>query len=80
MGSSVGSRLTVRSRFKRFNAPYETQWAVGGSNQSYYRLSPELASAWMELRGADINVPLVAPDVGNALSPEEDEVSPLVDG
>jgi hypothetical protein len=79
-GQLGGFALTVRSRFKRSNAPYETQWAVGRFHQSYYRLSPELASAWKELRGADINVPLVAPDVGDALSPEEDGVSRLVDG
>lgn len=57
-----GFGLTVRARFKRSNPPYENLWAAGGLNQSYYRLSSELAAAWREVRGDGINVPLIPPD------------------
>ncbi len=59
-GQLGGFGLTVRARFKRANPPYDSQWAAGGTNQSYYRLSPGLAQVWREIRGDEIDVPLIA--------------------
>jgi hypothetical protein len=60
-GQLGGFGLTVRARFKRSNPPYDTEWAVDGTNQSYYRFGTELAAAWRELRGSEIDMPMVAP-------------------
>jgi len=44
------------------NPPYESLWAAGGLNQNYYWLGPELAAAWMEVRGDGVNLPVASPD------------------
>jgi len=72
-GQFGGFGLTVRARFRRSNPPYENLWAAGGLNQNYYRLSPELAAAWMEIRGDGINFPVVSPDTPTAPSPSDEE-------
>jgi hypothetical protein len=54
-GQLGGFGLTVRSKFKRINPPYERQWSAGGTNQAYYRMGPELGAAWRQIRGEKIN-------------------------
>jgi hypothetical protein len=36
----------LKRSFHRSNAPFERQWAAGGDQQFYYRLSPEMAELW----------------------------------
>ena len=55
IGQLGGFGLTVRSKFKRINPPYEKQWSAGGTNQAYYRMGPELGAAWRQIRGVMIN-------------------------
>jgi hypothetical protein len=54
-GQLGGFGLTVRSKFRRINPPYERQWSAGGTNQAYYRIGPELAAAWRQIRGEKIH-------------------------
>jgi hypothetical protein len=49
-GDYGGFAITLRRRFNRSNAPYEMNYAVGDTSQQYYRLSPEVAQAWRQLR------------------------------
>jgi len=65
-GQLGGFGLTVRSRFKRSNPPYERKWSADGTNQACYRLAPELAAAWGALRGS-----------GNASGPSTPGDGPL---
>ncbi len=45
-GDYGGFGGTLRRRFSRSNAPFETKWAAGGTSQQYYRVSPALAEMW----------------------------------
>jgi hypothetical protein len=54
-GQLGGFGLTVRSKFRRINPPYEREWSAGGTNQAYYRIGPELAAAWLQIRGEKID-------------------------
>lgn len=54
-GQLGGFGLTVRSKFKRINPPYERQWSAGGTNQAYYRMGQELGAAWRQIRGEKIH-------------------------
>ncbi|MFF3037062.1 hypothetical protein [Arthrobacter citreus] len=49
-GDYGGFSITLRRRFERSNTPYEMNYAVGGTPQQYYRLSPEVAQLWKQLR------------------------------
>lgn len=49
-GDYGGFAITLRRRFNRSNAPYEMNYAVGNTPQQYYRLSPEIAQMWQQLR------------------------------
>jgi hypothetical protein len=51
-GQLGGFGLTVRSRFKRSNPPYEREWSADGLNQACYRLGAELSSLWLQLRAS----------------------------
>ena len=53
-GQLGGFGLTVKSRFKRSNPPFERAWSPDGTNQAAYRMGPELSAAWLQLRGGDI--------------------------
>jgi hypothetical protein len=53
-GQLGGFGLTVRSRFKRINPPYEREWSADGSNQACYKMRPDLGSIWLQLRGEQI--------------------------
>jgi hypothetical protein len=53
-GQLGGFGLTVKSRFKRSNPPYERAWSPDGSNQAAYRMGPELAAAWLKVRGGQV--------------------------
>lgn len=50
-GDTGGFTLSIRKHFQRSNWPYEALWAAGGKPQIYYRLSPELAGTWTQIRG-----------------------------
>lgn len=49
-GDYGGFSITLRRRFDRSNTPYEMNYAVGDIPQQYYRLSPEIAQLWQQLR------------------------------
>lgn len=49
-GDYGGFSITLRRKFYRSNAPYEMNYAVGNTPQQYYRLSPEIAQMWNQLR------------------------------
>ena len=49
-GAMGGLTTLIRGRFKRGNWPIESEWAVGGESQQYYRMSDEIARWW---RGAN---------------------------
>jgi hypothetical protein len=53
-GQLGGFGLTVRTRFKRSNPPFEREWGTDGTNQACYRMGPELSTIWRQLRGDDI--------------------------
>ncbi len=55
-GQLGGFGLTVKSRFKRSNPPFERAWSPDGTNQAAYRMGPELSAAWLQLRGGDIGL------------------------
>lgn len=65
-GQLGGFGLTVRSRFKRSNAPYEREWSPDGNNQAAYRMDDELASFWLELRGETIGGQPISDQDGHA--------------
>jgi hypothetical protein len=50
-GQLGGFGLTVRARFGRSNPPYDREWGAGGGTQAYYTMDPELAAAWLSVRG-----------------------------
>jgi hypothetical protein len=45
-GDAGGLTLTIRARFGRSNWPVEPQWAVGGKQQMYYRMTAAQAAMW----------------------------------
>ena len=45
-GDFGGFGITLKTRFKRSNAPYDDQWAAGDAKEYSYKLSPELAELW----------------------------------
>jgi hypothetical protein len=45
-GDYGGFGVTLRSKFKRSNQPFTMQWAVGGTNQQYYKVTHEQAAMW----------------------------------
>jgi hypothetical protein len=47
-GDFGGFGITVRQRFGRSNAPYETKWNAGGTGEQYYRVSTDIAKMWLE--------------------------------
>ncbi|MBM4414942.1 MAG: hypothetical protein FJ035_01450 [Chloroflexi bacterium] len=47
-GQLAGFGYSVRTRFKRANHPWETQWKAGGENANYYRVAAPTAQAWLE--------------------------------
>ncbi len=53
-GQLGGFGLTVKFRFKRNNPPYERAWSPDGTNQAAYRMGPELAEAWLKVRGGEL--------------------------
>jgi len=53
-GQLGGAGLTVRSRFKRSNPPYEREWSADGLNQACYRTSAEQAQVWCQVRGDEL--------------------------
>lgn len=53
-GDYGGFGVTLRTRFKRSNPPFQVQWAAGGTGQQYYRVDTETAEAWKAAtRGSD---------------------------
>jgi hypothetical protein len=52
-GDYGGFGITLRQRFARSNAPFETKWAAGGTSEQYYRASPEVAEMWLATRLPD---------------------------
>ena len=50
-GDFGGFSITLRRRFGRSNAPYGVSYAAGGLDQQYYRVTPEIADTWRQLRG-----------------------------
>lgn len=50
MGRLAGFGYSVRTRFKRSNAPWTTDWAKGGTQEAYYSVDPETAAAWQRLK------------------------------
>ncbi len=71
-GQLGGFGLTVKSRFKRSNPPYERAWSPDGTNQAAYRMGPELGESWLRLRGVER-----AADTEDAATPS---AGPAVDG
>lgn len=45
-GDYGGFGVTLRTRFRRSNPPFDAQWAAGGPDQMYYKLDPEMAQMW----------------------------------
>lgn len=45
-GDFGGFGVTVRQRFGRSNAPFETKWGAGGTSEQYYRVSADVAQMW----------------------------------
>ncbi len=45
-GQLAGFGYSVRTRFKRRNHPWETEWKAGGENVNYYRLDSATAAKW----------------------------------
>ena len=46
-GDYGGFGVTLRTRFKRSNPPFEMKYGAGGTSQQYYRLSSEMATLWL---------------------------------
>lgn len=55
-GDYGGFGITLIRKFQRSNQPYEMNYGVGGNYIQYYRLTPELAEIWRNLRGLDTSV------------------------
>jgi hypothetical protein len=53
-GDTGGFGITVRRRFSRTNWPFETMWAAGGKQQSYYRMTAAQATMWRAVRGGEL--------------------------
>jgi hypothetical protein len=47
-GDYGGFGITVRQRFGRSNAPFDTKWGAGGTSEQYYRASADVAKMWLE--------------------------------
>jgi hypothetical protein len=50
MGRLAGFGYSVRSRFRRANAPWAAEWARGGVEQAYYCLDEGTAQCWLAIR------------------------------
>ena len=48
-GDLAGLTMTVKRRFDRSNWPFAAEFGAGGEQQSYYRITDDLAVAWREL-------------------------------
>lgn len=46
MGKLAGFGYSVRSRFRRSNMPWTTEWNAGGGHQQYYKVDQETAEKW----------------------------------
>jgi hypothetical protein len=44
----AGFTQLIKRRFGRKNWPVQVEWGAGGEEHVYYRLSPELTSAWTD--------------------------------
>lgn len=55
-GDYGGFGGTIRARFQRSNTPFEMKWAAGGTNQAYYRLTPEVAKMWHDANSSAVNI------------------------
>ncbi len=58
-GDFGGFGVTVRQRFNRSNAPFETKWSAGGTSEQYYRVSAAIAHMWLQTTAADSEIDLV---------------------
>jgi len=72
-GQLGGFGLTVKSRFKRGNPPYDRQWSPDGSYQACYRMGPDLAATWLQLRGDLISETATTPQVAQDGDAENQE-------
>ena len=48
-GDLAGLTMTVKRRFDRSNWPFAAEFGAGGEQQSYYRITDDLAVAWRAL-------------------------------
>jgi hypothetical protein len=55
-GDFGGFGITVRQRFGRSNAPFDTKWGAGGTSEQYYRVSADVAQMWSETLPAAVEV------------------------
>jgi hypothetical protein len=53
-GQLGGFGITVKTRFKRSNPPFERKWSGDGTNQACYLMGPDLAASWHQLRGDEV--------------------------
>jgi hypothetical protein len=44
---------TIRTKFKRSNQPFAMQYGAGGTQQQYYKLTPEQANLCIEATGGN---------------------------
>jgi hypothetical protein len=45
-GDYGGFGVTLRTRFKRSNPPFQIKWAAGGTSQQYYMVDAAIAQMW----------------------------------
>lgn len=50
-GDTGGLTFTIRKHFGRGNWPYEAEWAAGGKQQVYYRMTAAQAAMWKSASG-----------------------------
>lgn len=60
-GEIAGLTFQIRKHFARNNWPWEAQWAAGGEQQRYYRMTAAQAEMWQAARSSAMD-PIVAPD------------------
>jgi hypothetical protein len=56
MGRLAGFGYSVRTTFRRSNAPWNSEWAQGGTYEAYYSVEPPTAVAWKKLRTSKKNL------------------------
>lgn len=61
-GDFGGFGITLKSRFKRSNPPYDDQWAAGETNEVSYKLSREIAELWRAAMEGNTSVLVDAPE------------------